>query len=319
MRDTAKLDIKLPGESLRMISYLAQLTGRILPGMLREKPQRRDELRACFLAALDQNGGFRGRKGSGDLYYSAFALRGLFLLGMLNDEKLIAGVTGFLAEQLQRNDLSPAEILSWTFCASLVNTVQEKEWVPEQIAALLGRWERFRCADGCFAASEKSVHSSTYTTFLTAIFYELLGEAEWAIPVEPILERRRTDGGFVELSPLRYSGTNPTAAAVGLLTLLEVPLPEKQKTVEFLCRCQQPSGGFQAHARIPLPDLLSSFSALMALHDLDAAGQVNRSALRNYATSLRSPDGGFFGLAGDQQSDVEYTFYGMALEAMLQT
>jgi geranylgeranyl transferase type-2 subunit beta len=301
------------------MKYLAQLTGRILPGMLRETPERRDELRACFLAALDHNGGFRGRKGSGDLYYSAFALRGLFLLGMLDDEKLLAGMEIFLEEQFRKNDLSPAEILSWTFCASLVNTAQGKEWLPEQIAALLDRWERFRRTDGCFAASEKSALSSTYTTFLTAIFYELLGESERSrsIPVEPILERQRPDGGFVELPPLRYSGTNPTAAAVGLLTLLEVSPPDNQKTVEFLCRCQQPSGGFQAHARIPVPDLLSSFSALTALHDLDAADQANQSALRNFTTSLRSLDGGFFGLSGDQQSDVEYTFYGMTLEAML--
>jgi len=302
-----------------MISYLAQLTEQILPGMLREKPERRDKLRACFLAALDQNGGFRGRKGSGDLYYSAFALRGLFLLGVLDDEKLLPRVAGFLDEQQRRNDLVPVDILSWTFCATLVHTVRGTELLPEQIASLILRWERFRRSDGCFSASEKSAVSSTYTTFLTAIFYELLGESERSrtIPVEPILERRRSDGGFVELPPLQYSGTNPTAAAVGLLTLLEVPLPEKEKTVEFLCRCQQYSGGFQAHTRIPMPDLLSSFSALTALRDLGATDRVNRSALRNFATNLRSPDGGYFGMPLDQQSDVEYTFYGMVLEAML--
>ena len=205
------------------------------------------------------------------------------------------------------------------FCASFVQMVQGKELLSEKTGFLLNRWERFRRPDGYFAGSEKSVASSTYTTFLAAIFYELLGEAERSgtIPSAPILERRRSDGGFVELQPLRYSGTNPTAAAVGLLTILGVPLPEKEKTVEFLCRCQHPTGGFQAHARIPVPDLLSSFSALMALYDLDATDQINRSALRNFATSLRAPDGGYFGMLPDQQSDVEYTFYGMALEAML--
>ena len=301
-----------------MISYLAQLTGRILPGMLQEKPERRNELRAYFLAALDQNGGFRGRTGNGDLYYSAFALRGLFLLGMLDDEKLLSCVTGFLKEQQYRENLFPVDILSWTFCASLVYAVQGKEFSPEQIAFLLHRWERFRCSDGCFAATEKSAFSSTYTTFLTALFYELLGESERSrtIPVSPILDRQRSDGGFVELPPLRYSGTNPTAAAVGLLTLLEVPLPEKEKTVEFLYRCQQSGGGFQAHARIPIPDLLSSFSAVNSLCDLDAADQLNRQVLQRFVSGLRSPDGGFFGMSTDQQSDVEYTFYGMALEAM---
>ena len=307
-----------------MISYLASLTERILPGLLQDKTGRREELRAYFLTALAQNGGFRGRKvngleGSGDLYYSGFAIRGLFLLGMLDDKKILPQITGFLEEQQRRDDLSPVDILSWTFCATLVYAVQSKVFLPEQKAALLRRWESFRRSDGCFAASATSAISSTYTTFLTAIFYELLGESErsLSLPVEPVLERRRSDGGFVELPPLKYSGTNPTAAAVGLLTVLESPLPEKSKTVEFLCQCQQSAGGFQAHARIPLPDLLSSFSAVTALYDLDAADRINRSALRNFVTSLRSPDGGYFGMLPDQQSDVEYTFYGMALEAML--
>ena len=302
-----------------MISYLARLTERILPGMLREKPVRREELRTYFLAALDPNGGFRGRQGSGDLYYTAFALRGLFLLGMLDDNELLVSIAEFLDKQQRRNDLLPADLISWTLCASLVHAVQGQEFSPAQTASLLHRWERFRRSDGCFAASATSAVSSTYTTFLTAVFYELLGEFDrcQTIPVKPIFSRQRSDGGFVELPPLRYSGTNPTAAAIGLLTLLEVPLPEKQQTIDFLCRCQQSTGGFQAHARIPLPDLLSSFSALSALYDLDAVDCVNRPALRNFVTSLRSSDGGFFGMLPDQQSDVEYTFYGMTLEAML--
>ena len=301
-----------------MISYLARLTERILPGILQETPQRREELRTYFLSALDNNGGFRGRKGNGNLYYSAFALRGLFFLGMLDDKTLLQRITGFLEDQYCRKDLLPADILSWTFCAALVQTVRGKEFSPEQRTALLNRWERFRRTDGCFAAAEKSAVSSTCTTFLTAIFYELLGESECSrsIPVEPILERRRSDGGFVELPPLKHSGTNPTAAVVGLLTIREIPLPEKQKTVDFLCRCQQTTGGFQAHARIPIADLLSSFSAVTALYDLNSADSINRSALRDFVSSLYSSDGGFYGMLPDQQSDVEYTFYGMALEAM---
>ena len=307
-----------------MISYLAQLTQRILPGIMKETPQRREELRDYFLAALDQNGGFRGRKvnginGIGDLYYSGFALRGLFLLGMLEDEKLLSRVEDFLELQYRRDDLSPVDMLSWTFCATLANTVQCKSMVPEQTMSLINRWERFRRGDGCFASSEKSVFSSTYTTFLSAVFYELLGEPvrSLSLPVKSILERRRSDGGFVELIPLKHSGVNPTAAAVGLLTLLEIPLPEKSDTVDFLCRCQKPGGGFCAHAKIPMPDLLSSFSAITALYDLDADSKIDHSGLQNFVQSLRSPDGGYFGMPFDTQSDVEYTFYGLALESML--
>ena len=38
--------------------------------------------------------------------------------------------------------------------------------------------------------------------------------------IELIRSRQRLDGGFVELEPMRHSGTNPTAAAVGLLKML---------------------------------------------------------------------------------------------------
>src|SRR5437899_1326703 len=36
-----------------------------------------------------------------------------------------------------------------------------------------------------------------------------------------VLSRRRDDGGFVEVAPMRRSGTNPTAAGVGLLQLIQ--------------------------------------------------------------------------------------------------
>ena len=39
--------------------------------------------------------------------------------------------------------------------------------------------------------------------------------------------RRREDGGFVEIAPMRRSGTNPTAAAVGLFQLLGQELTEE--------------------------------------------------------------------------------------------
>ena len=301
-----------------MTAYLAQITARILPGIAQISPRRREQIRAYFLSALDGNGGFRGRKGQGDLYYSAFAVRGLFLLGFLDDSFLLPRISVFLERQNTRPDLTPVDILSWTFCSALVNAVVGQEFSQERVDALLARWEHFRRADGCFASTERSEFSSTYTTFLSAIFFELLGRSEriCSIPVGPILERRRPDGGFTELPPLKQSGTNPTAAAVALLHILGTPLPEHLNTVDFLCRCQQPSGGFLAHQKILVPDLLSSFSAVSALYDLGASESVNHTALQNFALKLRAPDGGYFGMSLDQHTDVEFTFYGMALEAI---
>src|SRR5205814_233103 len=87
------------------------------------------------------------------------------------------------------------------------------DW-PERVAAVL---ETFRTPDGGYAKAVGSVSGSTYHTFLVGLCYQLLGRT---LPrpdaiAAYIRSRRRDDGGFVELAPMRRSGTNPTAAAVG--------------------------------------------------------------------------------------------------------
>ncbi|MCX7428297.1 MAG: hypothetical protein NTW96_22040 [Planctomycetia bacterium] len=67
------------------MSYLANLMLRLAAGMagLPEEARRRH---AAYLAAAQGNdGGFAGRQGPGDCYYTSFALRALTLLDALDD------------------------------------------------------------------------------------------------------------------------------------------------------------------------------------------------------------------------------------------
>jgi geranylgeranyl transferase type-2 subunit beta len=147
-----------------------------------------------------------------------------------------------------------------------------------------------------------------------ALSYQLLGHA---LPgpdhvVSFIQSRRREDGGFVEIAPMKRSGTNPTAAAVGVLQILgAVDAVPRSGIIDFLAGMATDEGGLKANARAPLADLLSTFTGIWSLNQLDAQGRVNLQEARNFVSLLEFPDGGFRGGLWDNATDVEYTFYGL--------
>jgi geranylgeranyl transferase type-2 subunit beta len=76
-------------------------------------------------------------------------------------------------------------------------------------------------------------------------------------------------------------------------------------------------GGFRANTRIPLADLLSTFTGLAALDDLEALTSVDLAAVRRYVAALEMPEGGFRAGAWDDRADVEYNSYGLGALALL--
>ena len=85
----------------------------------------------------------------------------------------------------------------------------------------------------------------------------------------------------------------------------------------FLAAMQNVEGGLRANARIPAADLLSTFTGLVALADLDALSAVDPARAQRYVESLDQPGGGFRGGLWDDAADVEYTFYGLGSLALL--
>src|SRR5690606_34834040 len=63
--------------------YLIRLATRLSSGLERLEPQRRARHRAFILSRQQSDGGFMGREGDSDLYYTSFAVRSLVLLGGL--------------------------------------------------------------------------------------------------------------------------------------------------------------------------------------------------------------------------------------------
>jgi geranylgeranyl transferase type-2 subunit beta len=192
------------------------------------------------------------------------------------------------------------------------------DW-PTRVAAALAS---FRTSDGGYNKSPGASSGSTYHTFLVGLCFELLGQT-LPNPMEVlqfVQSRRRDDGGYVEVAAMRRSGTNPTAAAIGLLHLVkghELSRADAEPTIEYLAQMPSMEGGLRANDRIPLADLLSTFTGCWTLEKLDAIERINPRRAFQYVQSLERSEGGFLGGVWDEASDVEYTFYGLGSLAIL--
>ncbi len=303
------------------MSYLVNLTLRLAVGASRLAEDVRARHAAWLLARQNPDGGFSGREGPSDLYYTGFALRGLTLVDQLapvagRAAEFLRGRLGHEPSAVDRLSLVESAVMLLTLCGvdPFAGESQTAAEYVEQLSRSLAR------DDGGYAKTAESPHSSTYHTFLVTASRQIVG-----LPCEQpenvaalIRSRRRDDGGFVELAPLKQSGTNPTAAAVAVLGMLDALDPTiRRGAADFLGRMQNAEGGLRANTRVPLADLLSTFTGLAALAELRAAGRIDRAAAARYVAALEQPGGGFRGGLWDQTPDVEYTFYGLGVQSLL--
>jgi geranylgeranyl transferase type-2 subunit beta len=309
---------------LPMDPYLPRLTARLADGLAHRPAAFRDR-HATYLAAAQQpDGGWPGREGGSDLYYTGFALRGLAALGALTPE-----VAGRAADYLRGAIARPAGVVdffSFLYAVALVQLAgggdvladSPPDW-PERVAGTL---ESLRAPDGGYAKQPGGPAGSTYNTFLVGLCYQLLGRSlpDPEAAVRFVRARRRDDGGFVEVAPQRRNGTNPTAAAIGVLQIADALDDETRVgAAEFLLAMPSFEGGLRANDRVPLADLLSTFTGCWTLAELGVLDQLNLDALRRYAEDQELPAGGFRGGVWDEAADVEYTFYGLGTIALADT
>ncbi len=301
------------------MSYLFNLADRLARGLEALAEDRKERHRAFLRSMRMPDGGFRGREGDSDLYYTGFAVRGLAVLGGLSDEDA-ERTASFLREHDPRC-LHVIDLLSWLYSALVVQATNGTDLLehlpPDWTDEASRKFEALRRPDGGYAKSEEGSLGSTYHSFLVSLVYEMLGRE---IPqpnrlIQFLYDQQRDDGGFVEIAPMKRSGTNPSAAASALLRTLDALDVELRGDVgAFLATVWTNEGGFAANTRIPFADGLSTFTALLTATDLRQAKSLRPAVIEHFITTeLEFPTGGFRGAAWDDQADVEYTFYGLGV------
>jgi hypothetical protein len=182
----------------------------------------------------------------------------------------------------------------------------------ELAEAILGRLENFRQSDGGYNSDSKAGFGTAYDAFVALGAYEDLS----AGPPESLdlirsLKRLETSDHAWSNQPAQKSGNlNATAGAVTLITHLGFPV--NAAVGDWLLAQASPQGGFLAVPGAPLPDLLSTATALHALACLEhrIPSETHERCL-DFIDTLWSADGGFHGHWADDYLDPEYTYYGL--------
>lgn len=302
--------------------YLPELTIRLATG-IGNLPEATRDLHANYLkAAQRDDGGFAGREGESDLYYTSFALRGLAILGELSGP-VAERAADFLRSRLAKRE-SIVDFFSLVYSAGMIDAAAG----IDVFAASPANWKQnvseflltLRRADGGFAKGVEGAASSTYHTFLVLLCLELLEQPvpEPAKIVAYLHSQRAEEGGFREIRASKRAGTNPTAAAIAALRMLDaLDHDTQEQTIDFLLDMQTDEGGLRANTRIPIADLLSTFTGLLTLQDIGGWQEVDLPAVKRFVQTLTRTEGGFHGAAWDPADDVEYSFYGLGCLALL--
>ena len=258
--------------------------------------------RRFFASRLNPDGGFQDRAGDSDLYYTVFGLDGLIALQLPLPDSASA--------YLGRSVIAALDFVHASCLARGWATLRQLPTTPA-IDTILGKIESCRSADGGYATAAGAVHGSAYAAFLAIGAYQDLGRAmPDAAGVRASLRGlKAADGSYANHPGLATGLTPATAAAVIALRQLDAG-PDRDAGIWLLDRCHA-AGGFFASRASPMPDLLSTATALHALSSLHVPIGGLREPCLDFVDSLWTNRGGFFGSWADDAVDCEYTYYAL--------
>jgi len=313
------------------MSLLPFLGDEIRAGLARMPQAYRDKHARWLIAQQRAEGGFANRRGNPDLYYTAFALRGLSSLQGLTPE-IARPAVGFLQARLKLPEAARIKQPGGAFCDAVMAAswwdalALCEELIGPQLAegdsdsarqTTQARLASLRRLDGGWAKTDVDAAGSLYHTFLAASVYLRMGmtlpEPERALVFARALAQPA--GGFRENRHSKTPGTNSSAAGIGLAILLGEAAGIEQHA-NFLGAMQEPDGGFRATPAAPMADLLSTCTALFTLKLLGKLDTPAAEKAVRFARSLEHTEGGHIGFALDSLPDCEYTCYGLAVEGL---
>ncbi len=276
---------------------------RLAPRLLADST---DLVRGFYRRQFNTDGAACDRGGRPDLYYTIFALAGAQTLDVpVPVERTAKWLESF----------GDGDVLDFVHLGALARcwaVVGLDRLPPARQRALLDRLEQFRKADGGYEGDSKVSHGTAYGAFVALGAYQDLGRTPpQVLELIRSLKRLETpDNAWSNAPGLPVGSLNATAGAVTLISQLGFPV--NAAVGNWLVNQAHPTGGFIAVPGAPLPDLLSTATALHALSCLERriSSGVHERCL-DFIDTLWTAEGGFHGHWADDHLDAEYTFYGL--------
>jgi len=247
-----------------------------------------------------ENESFMDKSGKPDLYYTVFGWMLAYIMGVKIDIKR----AGDYLESLHVQELDLIHYAAYMRCRLICRLFESGK------AGLLLKSffaEDIRSPED-FNSMPHNDRQSPYTQFISLSLLEDTGHRvrNKQQIVESLEQYRADKGGFMNIPDGLTATTNATVAALAVKGQLEGY--NDNAAIRYLQNLQQTSGGFSAAQAAPLPDLLSTATALFMLK---CYGIRPIYPAKDFIEAHWLDLGSFAATLLDEKSDVEYTFYGL--------
>lgn len=243
---------------------------------------------------------FKDKSGEPDLYYTSFGWLLSYVLGIELDTER--------RENYLRNQpvasLDLVHYAAYMRCRMLHRLMSDGKF-----RFLINTFRSVPVRDiDSFASLPHNDIGSPYTRFIwLSLLEDTRNEVEDRKQILERLEHYQTPGGgYSNMRYRKVATTNATAAA--LMVVGQLRGYEPNPDLFYLRDSQDETGGFKAGMESPVPDLLSTATALFAMRCYGI--RANRSA-SDFIEAHWLESGGFSATLLEDVSDVEYVFYGL--------
>ena len=251
---------------------------------------------------LCDNGLFADRSGTGDLYYTMFAVEALKAIG--SDDELLS--TCKVIEDVDRFIESDLIHLS-AYLRLLVSLRRDLFEINRR--RLVEALERYRSADGGFSMNEGANRSSAYGLFTGIMSLQELGEVVDLVEVQRLIESFKLgDGGYMTDTMIPVSSV--PACSLVLAMQCALGLNVDRSAAEWMVEECFDGDGFSAFSGAGGADLLSTGVGLFSL-GLCGKLPVGLERVREFVRLHLDQNGGYASRAGDADADCEYTYYAL--------
>jgi prenyltransferase beta subunit len=253
-------------------------------------------------AQQSADGGFNDRAGFSDLYYTVFGLECLMALRADVPSGKVVPYLQMFGEGVK---------LDLVHLACLARCWADVNQSSPDAAAIAERVERHRAADGGYNQAIGAQRGTIYGCFIAMGAYQ---DLKLPMPhpekiLDCIAANRTSDGAYANHPDMPVGLTSATAAAATMLRQFQQPVGAE--VGEWLMKRAHKEGGFLAAPQAPIPDLLSTATALHALAGLHVDFESIKEPTLDFIDTLWTTKGSFFGHFGEDILDCEYTYYGL--------
>ncbi len=255
--------------------------------------QARELIVGFLLSQRSERGAYVNKQGEEDLYYTAFGWLLESALGLRQDAE---AMERYLAEV----DLESLDLVHY---AAAVRCRLLQRGAKGRLSLLWQALQRTPTRElESFRSVPNNDREAPYTQF---IWMSLCEDTRNDYQLVALDAYRTSDGGYANVKGGKEMATNATAAALMVVGQSE---GYDAARVSPLLEAQEPSGGFRATSVAPIPDLLSTATALFVLN---CYGVRPRYEAADFVEAHWLESGGFAATLLDEKSDVEYLFYGL--------